>query len=177
MSDEAASEGKVLCDALGTSCTVCPGDECNSAQPGAPTTLQCKKCDSDSDPTCMDDKTGAASQLCLYNILAGQPEHCYTHKSGTGKVVRGCLLEASAEVQDQCQAGELGCTICTGSHCNADKVESDGTCFFCDGTQDENCASMTGISPILCPAGEQKGCFRSQIGRWLLQSSIEMSSS
>lgn len=91
-------------------------------------------------------------------------DQCYTHKS-QDKISRGCLHDAPFDVQLSCNVGGEECELCGASGCNAKEVETYGQCYFCDGITDDNCADLNGLSPIYCPKGEQKGCFRSEVGK------------
>lgn len=110
------------------------------------------------------DQPSGQSSVCDYSLVVGRPDQCYLHYDGE-KVSRGCIYNAPFEIQSKCLGGSSECKLCTTAECNAEKVDHNGLCYFCDGTKDANCAALTGYSPIHCPAGDRKGCFRSQIGK------------
>lgn len=146
------------------SCTVCLNEDCNTQPPIAPSTLSCHICDTTSDPSCQNDQTNAPTSYCPYSLVIGRPDECYQYYDGE-KVSRGCLYNAPFEVQMSCAGSSDECQLCSTSGCNSAKVETNGICYSCDGTEDPNCESLSEFPTIMCPAGDRQGCFHSQIGK------------
>lgn len=98
-------------------------------------------------------------------------DQCYSIMSigdGEPEIYRGCMSDAATSPGKQlCESEGENCTKCTGTECNNNVLKINGKCYFCDGTEDTNCASLTGISSIPCPDGDQDGCFHSQVGKLL----------
>lgn len=146
------------------SCQKCTGNDCNVAIATVPSELMCYICDSSVDPDCVSDQSNAVSTLCNYNLVVGRADSCYVHDNGE-TVRRGCLNNAPLDVQMSCAGGEEACGLCGDSGCNSDAIEGYEQCYFCDGTTDSNCETMVGIESMVCPKGDHKGCFRSEVGK------------
>lgn len=130
----------------------------------------CHICDSSVDPTCLEDQSNAISTLCDYNLVVGREDQCYTYVNGD-TVTRGCLHNSPLGLQVNCATGDSKCSLCGTSGCNSEGYtkESYGECYFCDGTIDSNCEIMVDVPSIECPKGDRQGCFRSEIGTYLIE--------
>lgn len=164
MSDASTSPGKQLCDAQGDNCKKCLTSDCNTEVATWPSTLMCYKCDSATGNGCHSDQSQALSSRCGYDLQIGAADHCYSYFDGQ-RAIRGCIHDAPADIRSKCEAGSADCQLCETTDCNVAEIETNGQCYYCDGSLDETCATLEGQVPVYCPAGDQPGCFRSQIGK------------
>lgn len=164
MSDAAAtSPGKQLCDAQGDNCRKCSDSECNNEVATWTSSLRCYKCDSATGDSCHFDQSQSLSSRCEYDLQIGADDHCFSYFDGE-RALRGCIHDAPADIQAKCAAGSDECRLCETVDCNAEEIETNGQCYYCDGTVDANCETLFGHNPVYCPVGDRTGCFRSQIG-------------
>lgn len=158
---DCAGDAEIACPS--GSCTVCTNNDCNTSPPVVASELSCHICDSTTDPNCAADQSNSQTTRCPYSLIVGLPDQCYEYDVGD-KVMRGCLYNAPFEVQMSCSGTSGDCKLCSTSGCNFAEVVESELCYSCDGTSNSNCASLTNIPSIKCPAGERGGCFRSQVG-------------
>lgn len=147
-----------------TSCLYCTGNDCNYGVATVPSELHCHVCDSAVDADCDADKSTGVATLCDYKMVIGREDQCYTFQTGN-RFMRGCLYNSVFDVQFKCMMGEPECNACGTNGCNSAKLEAPSVCYSCDGTDDPNCATLTGLVAKECPKGEKSGCFRSQVGK------------
>lgn len=147
------------------SCSYCSTKNCNAYVATVPSELSCHVCDP-TDPNCKADKSSDPSIRCDYSLVVGREDQCFLYQN-EDKITRGCLQNAPFDIQWACISGTGECSLCGTSGCNSEEVELNGYCYFCDGVTDSNCAALTGVPSVYCPKGENKGCFRSQIGKYL----------
>lgn len=164
MSDVATTPGVELCTGQGENCSKCSTSECNSISYTYTSELSCHVCDSTTNPNCEANQATMQSTRCGYQIGLGVVDKCYKYFDGTS-LQRGCLYNAPNEIQSRCARGSADCQLCEGAGCNSAEIETNGQCYYCDGTVNNNCESLTGIATIFCPLNGRKGCFRSQIGK------------
>uniref|UniRef100_A0A1B0CYG3 DUF753 domain-containing protein n=1 Tax=Phlebotomus papatasi TaxID=29031 RepID=A0A1B0CYG3_PHLPP len=162
LSDPDTDVGKQECTSLGDLCVTCAGAACNSAPAQSQSTLECMRCSGDA--SCRYAQPEDFGLPCLYDILLGRPEYCYSFVTNNNQVVRGCLYDSFTDenYRNLCESGASNCTLCSDALCNYENYARH-TCYSCDGHTDPNCETMDGwYEPEECPPGtlDQVGCFR-----------------
>lgn len=161
------SDGRTACDRQSEKCLQCEDNGCNFDRTFSTSSLSCVQCDSDNDENCV--RGNIEATRCMTVTLIGEPEYCFSHKSASGKVVRGCSydLEQADEVLNECDANDAKCKKCSIDGCNTDDERDFGTCIKCEKT-DPFCQTLsTSYTPHTCSAGEEIGCFLSKISKFI----------
>lgn len=140
-------ESQSECKAGKGVCKSCAGDACNKK----PSFEIC----ADSYLEISEDKKVKNGRLCPDYM-----DQCYTHMEN-GFITRNCTGDDLIADLEDCAADPNHCALCSGSMCNADKIETE-TCISCDSHIDGRCAGsmlQQGVAITKCPLSLRKGCY------------------
>lgn len=103
----------------------------------------CIACDSNDDENCRSNVTTLMRSRCLHSQ---KPLGCYHYETEDKRVQRGCVSEATEDIQNTCKSDNNLCKTCFGHECNSKSAFQ--RCLSCD-------YSQSGPNPSQC---ESKIC-------------------
>lgn len=119
------------CSSEKDKCKECTSDSCNSHRFKSKSTTKCVQCKAEETKCSGAFKPEDATE-CTTEIEYWEKEGCYTNRTESGQVVRGCAKDFD------CAAAGASCSFCSGTACNtAEKLEL--SCYKCRSDENEKC--------------------------------------
>lgn len=132
----------------------CIGDLCNSKK----TLPKCLSCTSSYSDVCVSDVENVEKKVCT-----SYEDQCYTRINEHDQFERGCLSDATKEVQKSCKSDGSSCVTCTDSEFCNNRTMNFEYCYVSEYSQD-NVVSVVPEQSKRCPVAlDSLGCYHLEI--------------
>lgn len=149
---ELSNNEKFNCRKNGENCKICFGHNCNFRIDFQ----KCIMCDSKNDPACY-----LPDQKVDWKQCNDYSDKCYTFVENNF-VERGCLKDASTEINEKCKRDNGKCGVCfNDDFCNNKPLKD--TCIVCDSITEPSCdGAPDSIAESICSVNDRfdsEGCY------------------